>query len=185
MPEIKIVPYKPDWPAEYERLAAALKNALGELALRIDHIGSTAVPGLAAKDRIDIQISVGALTPELIESLTNHGYIHKPGLEDTPRGENPDPGDWRKLVFVTPDDERPANIHLREWGRPNQRYALLFRDFLRAHPISRDGYAKVKEELARLHPHDKDVYYAVKEPVFDIIHEAMEMWAEYTGWNPA
>ena len=183
MSKIEIVPYDPNWPDEFERLAADLKDALGELALRIDHIGSTSVPGLAAKDIIDIQISAGALAPELIEKLVNRDYVHRPGYEDMPRGENPDPHDWSKLYFNPPETERRAHIHVRVLGRPNQRYALLFRDFLRAHPVSRQAYAQVKQQLARLHPDDKEAYYAVKEPVFDIIYEAMEMWAQHTGWG--
>ena len=180
MPEIEIVPYDPAWPDEFERLAADLKDALGELALRIDHIGSTAVPGLAAKNVIDIQVSVGALTPELTERLVSHGYIHRPGYSDLPRGENPASDDWSKLYFNAPKTERQTHIHVRVLGRPNQRYALLFRDFLRAHPVSREGYAQVKQQLARQHPDDKDAYYDVKEPVFDILYQAWRCEAEYT-----
>ncbi|MBS1999041.1 MAG: GrpB family protein, partial [Cyanobacteria bacterium SZAS LIN-2] len=57
--KITIVPYNPAWPAQFEQIAAPLAAALGALAIRIDHIGSTAVPGLAAKDRIDIQLTLG------------------------------------------------------------------------------------------------------------------------------
>jgi len=180
---IEIVPYDSNWPQEFQRLASDLSNVLGDMALRIDHIGSTAVQGLAAKDRIDIQVGVDALQPVLIERLTCRGFIHLPHLSDVPHGKNPVPEDWRKFVFTCPENERPANIHIRVLDRPNHRFALLFCDYLRAHPISRDAYAMIKKELAKLHPYDSEIYYAIKEPVFDILYEAMEIWAANSSWS--
>jgi len=69
-----ILPYQPTWPDEYHRIAARLRRGLGDLALRIDHIGSTAVPGLAAKDIIDIQVTVAALDDALLAAFTALGY---------------------------------------------------------------------------------------------------------------
>src|SRR5258706_3535832 len=70
MPKPEIIPYQPAWPAEFEAIAARLRQALGPLAARVDHIGSTAVPGLAAKDVIDVQISVAALDAATVQALT-------------------------------------------------------------------------------------------------------------------
>src|SRR6185437_2768817 len=73
---IIIVPYDPTWPAEFGAVARPLRAALGSLALRIDHVGSTAVPGLAAKDKIDIQVTVQDFTniTRINAAITNLGY---------------------------------------------------------------------------------------------------------------
>lgn len=183
---IVITPYNPEWPQEFARLAAALKEALGVLALRIDHIGSTAVPGLAAKDLIDIQLTVRALSPEVEGALVSLGYErrteircdHRPPLANGPES------DWEKWLFRPPAGQRPTNLHVRVEGRPNQRYPLLFRDYLRARPEAAEAYGQVKRELARLHPEDKEAYYAVKDPVFDIIITGAEEWARAVNWQP-
>ncbi|MFN8486616.1 MAG: GrpB family protein [Caldilineaceae bacterium] len=71
---IRISPYNPKWPEEFERIKASLHAILGDLALRIDHIGSTSVPGLGAKDVIDIQITVKALDEQIRRELSQAGY---------------------------------------------------------------------------------------------------------------
>ena len=80
--------------------------------------------------------------------------------------------------------ERRANIHLRSAGRRNQRYALLFRDYLRADDVVRDAYGLLKQRLAVLYPDDLEGYYDIKDPVMDIIYRGAESWAEATGWSP-
>src|SRR5215213_4858725 len=81
MPLVEIMPYDPRWPAEFAAIGAALRGALGDLALRIDHIGSTSVPSLAAKDRIDVQLTVADFARfELVEAaLKRLGYTFVPG----------------------------------------------------------------------------------------------------------
>ena len=131
-----IEPYSDRWPREFSRIGRALRGVLGERALRIDHIGSTSVPGLAAKDTIDVQVTVADLPDANL--LAGAGYRefapvrdHRP--PDAPYGED----DWAKRLFNEPPDERRANIHVRVEGRANQRYALLFRDYLRTHRLRR------------------------------------------------
>ena len=80
--------------------------------------------------------------------------------------------------------QRPTHLHVRQVGRANQRYALLFRDYLRAHPGAAETYAIIKRELIRLNPDDVDAYYAVKDPVCDLIMDAARIWAAATGWDP-
>ena len=90
---IEIIPYQDNWPREFQEIALALRRALGALALRIDHIGSTSVPGLAAKDVIDIQITVTQLSGEVITAMTAPGYIRPEGIwrDHRPPGiEGPD-----------------------------------------------------------------------------------------------
>ncbi len=185
---IAIVPYDDRWPAEFDRVARPLRAALGSLAVRIDHIGSTAVPGLAAKDVVDVQVTVAALDAAAIAAaLLPLGYTIWEGIarDHVPPGREADaPDEWRKLYFHAPAGQRRTHLHVRQAGRANQRYALLCRDYLRAAPATAAAYARVKEALARLHPDDQDAYYDVKDPVCDIIIDAAERWAAATGYVP-
>jgi GrpB-like predicted nucleotidyltransferase (UPF0157 family) len=183
---IEIVPYHPAWPEEFQAIGRVIRAALGDLALRIDHIGSTSVPGLAAKDRIDLQVTVRGLVPEVEEALSVVGYERSTRIQGDhlPPGGDPNPALWVKWFFRPPASLRPTNVHVRVLGLPNQRYPLLFRDFLRASPAAALAYARVKKALARHHADDVDAYYEVKDPVCDIIIAGAELWAEMTGWQP-
>ncbi len=185
---IAILPYAAQWPMEFRAIGAPLRKALGDLALRVDHIGSTSVPGLAAKDVIDIQVTVAALDVEpLTQALAPLGYtLYPPADHDhVPPGHDDPPEEWRKLFFRPPEGQRRTNLHVRQAGRANQRYALLFRDYLRVDPQARGAYQQIKEALARLHPDDVDAYYDVKDPVCDIVMAAAERWATATSYAPA
>lgn len=173
---IAIVDYDPIWPAEFDAIRAVLQEALGPLALSIDHIGSTAVPGLGAKDVIDVQVTVAALWPEIAERLGAAGFEQRQELryDHLPPGADEDPRLWAKLVFVTPAGQRRAHIHVRVAGNPNQRYPLLFRDYLRAHPHSAAAIDRVKRALARRHADDKEAYYDIKDPVYDLVWDAAQ-----------
>ena len=128
---VTIVPYQSTWPDEFQRLGGVLRGSLGDLALRIDHIGMTSIPGLAAKDRIDIQVTVEDLDPAIEGALSHIGYQQIEYLTDHPPiGIESHARDWIKWVFKPPAGQRPTNLHVR---RANQRYALLFRDYLRTH----------------------------------------------------
>lgn len=181
---IEIVEYRLDWPGEFARIAAQLKQTLGELAHRIDHIGSTAVPGLAAKDRIDIQISVAALNDEVKQRLESLGYIHASQItaDHQPPGDSSLAEHWQKWFFRAPPAQRPTNTHVRVAGLRNQRYALLFRDYLRAHPATAAAYGELKRRLAR-ELRDPESYPDVKDPAVDLIYLAAEAWAAQTGWQ--
>ena len=184
---ITIVPYDSRWPEEFAAVAQPLRAALGELALRIDHIGSTAIPGLAAKDRIDVQVTVQDFdcTDQLVTALGVLGYTRREDINcdhRPPFAQGPEAG-WEKRYFRAPPGQRPTNLHVRALGRANQRYPLLFRDYLRAHPAASAAYAQIKLNLARLHPDDVDFYYGIKDPVCDVIIVAAEEWARLTGWQ--
>lgn len=184
---IEIVPYSSRWPEEFREIGAAIRDAMGERALRIDHIGSTSVPGLAAKDVIDIQLTVEELdAPSIAAALATVGYSPHEGIvhDHVPPGMDDDPGEWRKLYFAPPTGQRRTHLHVRQQGRANQRYALLFRDYLRANPPAATTYRLIKEELACLHPHDADAYYAIKDPVCDLIIQAAERWTIATDYAP-
>lgn len=184
---ITISPYQPGWPEEFNRIAASLRAALGDLALRIDHIGSTSVPGLDAKDRIDIQVTVAALTPEVEAALNRVGFTRSQRIsaDHIPPGAEVNETDWAKWFFSPEKMSRPINLHVRIAGKPNQRYPILFRDFLRVHPEAAEAYARVKRALAKYHSEDIDAYCEIKDPVCDLIHQAAESWAAETNWQPA
>jgi GrpB-like predicted nucleotidyltransferase (UPF0157 family) len=182
---IIILPYQSRWPGEFLALGIEFRQALGGRALRIDHIGSTSVPGLAAKDVIDIQVTVESLDPKIEESLLRTGYqrLIDITMDHRPPGGPTDPLEWSKWLFKPSASQRPVNVHVRLKGRANQRYPLLFRDYLRSHAMVAEAYGQVKSALALLHPDNVDAYYDVKDPVCDIIIGGAEDWARTSGWE--
>jgi GrpB-like predicted nucleotidyltransferase (UPF0157 family) len=189
MPGFDIIPYQESWPAEFEGLARRIREALGGRALRVDHIGSTSVPGLASKDKIDVQITVADFSEGtvagLIAALEEVGYTWiATNLSDhRPPGHTGPDSDWEKRYFRCPVGERRSNTHVRAAGRANQRYALLFRDYLRARPQAAAGYAELKRRLAAYVGEDTLSYTEIKDPVCDVIMAAAEDWARATGWS--
>lgn len=182
---ISLSPYQSTWPSEFRDFGTSLRHHLGSLALRIDHIGSTSVPDLAAKDILDIQVTVGALIPAVEEAILAAGYSRlQYSTDHVPPACNPDPSQWQKWVFRR-ERERPINLHARIKGRANQRYALLFRDYLRANPLASQAYGQVKSNIIKYHPEeDMNAYYDIKDPVCDIIMGGAETWAAAAAWAP-
>ena len=145
------------------------------MALRIDHIGSTSVPGLAAKPVIDIQVSVERLEPvaPFRDRLVALGLVY--------RAENPE---RTKRYFREAPGEPRTHIHVRRMGSFSEQFALLFRDFLRVDQRAADDYAGVKRTLARQHPHDGQAYTDAKVPFFWETIQRADDWAQRTGWEP-
>lgn len=185
---ITILPYTERWAAEFAVIGAALRQAVGRRAERIDHIGSTSVPGLDAKDVIDVQLTVATFEPagELEQSISRLGYLPRPAIsaDHTPALMCAAADQWVKRFFHTTSNQRRVHLHVRISGRANQRYALLFRDYLRAHPASAASYAAVKQQLAHYHPDNATAYVTIKDPVCDLIMAAAEAWAVAHGWQP-
>ena len=115
---IQIEPHKPIWREEFFALGRAIRQALGDLALRIDHIGSTAVPGLAAKDRIDIQVTVRGLDAAVEGALNRAGYrrIEWITQDHVPPRFDGEPSEWVKWTFTPSAGQRSANVHVRLAG---------------------------------------------------------------------
>ena len=182
---ITITPYQTKWPEEFLALGNGLRQGLGGRALRIDHIGSTSVPGLAAKDIIDIQVTVQDFEPEVEKILMRAGYqrLIDITMDHLPPGDDRDPLEWSKWMFKPSAPGRPVNLHVRLIGHANQRYPLLLRDYLRSHAMVAEAYRRVKSALALHHPDNMDAYYDVKDPVCDIIIGGAEDWAGITGWE--
>jgi len=181
---IKISEYQEAWPQQFRHIARTLRTSLGDSALRIDHIGSTAVPGLAAKDILDIQISVASFDDPLLERLSALGYSRDENFnrDHRPPGDQSPDSHWHKWFFRAPLGQRPTNTHVRILGNANQLYALLFRDYLRSHPATATAYANLKRELA-LELRDDSRYPDVKGPAVHVIYLAAVDWAASTGWH--
>jgi dephospho-CoA kinase len=175
----QLVPYRPAWADDARRIIKRLQIACGEKALRIDHIGSTAVPGMDAKDVIDIQVTVASLevADEINDAMTNVGY---PRIEhitaDTPH--TADAALWHKRIHCAADPGRPANLHIRVDGWPAQQFALLFRDWLATNPGVRQDYLAVKRRAL-----SAPDYAEAKEPWFADAYERAWEWAKTTGWR--
>jgi GrpB-like predicted nucleotidyltransferase (UPF0157 family) len=182
---LKIVPYNENWPVEFQQIAADLRRGLGALALHIDHIGSTSVPGLDAKDVLDVQISVAALDERVRAAMLALGYVQAEGIWRDHRPPNtPEAVDeWKKLMFIQAPGQRRINVHVRMLGRANQRYPLLFRDYLRMHPATAEAYGELKRRLVQ-NLADWETYPDVKDPAVDLIYFAAEDWAATTSWQP-
>lgn len=186
-PEVVVVGHQAHWQSEFETMGAHLREVLGSTALRIDHIGSTSVPGLAAKDIIDIQVTVANLScMESFETrmkgagFRQRGDIQRDVLVGLP-GDSPE---LEKKYFRESNGDRRRHIHVRQQGRINHRYALLFRDYLRAIPAVRGAYEIVKKRLAEIFPNSIDGYLSIKDPYMDTIYTGAEHWAQNVGWKP-
>jgi len=186
MNAIAIVNPDASWAAQYDKTAQVISNILGDVAVRVDHIGSTAVPGLAAKDVLDIQVTVAAESEleDAVQLLVAADWEAR-----APRRDHPVPGlpqdefQWVKRLVIEPMYRRRVNLHLRVAGRANQRYALLFRDYLRAHPDTAAAYGEFKRRAAALPLESVGEYADLKDPVCDLIYLPAEEWAERTGWT--
>jgi GrpB-like predicted nucleotidyltransferase (UPF0157 family) len=156
--EIELVPSNPEWPKDFEEEAARLRTVIpADLLIDLDHIGSTAVPGLLAKPIIDIQATVtdlAAAKAALVAPLEAAGYAFWE--------ENPDTD---RLFFVKglppSAPRRTHHLHVLEAGTPALKH-IAFRDYLRDHPAEADRYARLKQDLARRHRHDREVYTEAK-----------------------
>jgi GrpB-like predicted nucleotidyltransferase (UPF0157 family) len=154
-PAVRIVEYDPDWPARAEAELRRIDAALGEVAVRLEHIGSTAVPGLAAKPIVDLLVAVVALEPRdaYVEPLQALGYEFAPA-----------PGSAQRHFFGKPPERpRTHHAHVVEAGSEHELRHLAVRDFLRAHPDEAGRYAALKRDVAARHPGDRLAYIAGKE----------------------
>src|SRR5919106_681341 len=127
--------YRPDWSSEFIQMGRRIRSILGDAAIRIDHIGSTAVPGLSAKNVIDVQITVADLdaAERVTHPLRAAGFRQGETFDTDVFHTFPAASrELRKLYMREPEGERRVHLHIRELGRFNQRFALLFRDYLRA-----------------------------------------------------
>jgi len=165
MRDMSVAPYSPKWPTAFAAEAARLRMALGDLVVRIHHIGSTAVPGLAAKPVIDILLEVRDLSQldasdRVMESL---GYL--------PRGEY---GIAGRRYYPKGGDARSHHVHAFVVGDEHVAKHLAFRDFLRSHPAVAAAYAETKRAAVTDHRHDPEGYQLCKrEFIARTLHQAV------------
>jgi GrpB-like predicted nucleotidyltransferase (UPF0157 family) len=172
--KIEVLDWRPEWGEIFKALGTELRLALGPAALRIDHIGSTAIPGMAAKPIIDVQISVVDLSTfsDFADPLARLGYRF--------RKDNPE---LTKRYFREPLGTRRTHIHVRERGGWHEQWALLFRDYMRSNAGEHRAYAELKRHLAAVYPRDMEAYTTGKvELLWQIIQRA-DHWAKDTGWK--
>lgn len=183
--ELELVPTDPAWSAQAERLLTRLRQAFGDVLVTADHVGSTAVPGLLAKDVLDLQVGVTSLADadgDVVRSrLDAAGFPRTEGAcTDVDRGSS---GTWPKRMHGNADPARVTHIHVREAGSPGWRWALLFRDWMRADAQARAEYEARKLSIAGTGAGASE-YAAAKEPWFEEVHPRAEAWALETGWEP-
>ncbi len=190
-----VVAADPEWSAQAQRSIARMAVACGSYALRMDHIGSTAVPQLPARDVVDVQITVASMeaADALAEPLRRIGFPRMEGVvSDEPKpaygvGGEADPAMWAKRMHGGADPGRTVAIHIRVDGWPGQRFALVFRDWLRADPAAAAEYVDVKLSAAaaaeREASYDEQMaaYDRVKAPWFDGAYVRAWKWAEESG----
>jgi GrpB-like predicted nucleotidyltransferase (UPF0157 family) len=169
---IRVVRYDPCWPEDFRAWCERLAGLLGPVALRIDHVGSTSVPGLAAKPVVDVQVSVAELGDE-------DRYVppcEMAGLELSFRDN--------EHRYFRPPQGQPGDVHVHvcQQGSSWERLHLLFRDYLRASPGARRAYVKVKREAAELWTDQEAAYTEAKSDVVLRILDRAEAWADATGW---
>lgn len=171
-----IEPYNNNWLDVFNELRDQIVDQIGNSIHRIDHIGSTAIYGLAAKPIIDVQISVMDLDDidEINLGLSSIGYQY--------RKDNPD---LSKRYFRETTGMRRTHIHVRQSGSWSEQFNLLFRDFLREHENERNEYAQVKYDLANRFKEQRELYVEGKtEIVWNIMIKANK-WSQEIGWKPS
>ncbi|MFC6288171.1 GrpB family protein [Nocardioides sp. GCM10027113] len=153
---VDVVEYRPEWPARFEEVAVRLRRALlGVSSARVEHVGSTSVPGLAAKPVLDIDVIVERRDVGLaIRALEGLGYVHRGDL-----------GVAGREAFRPPDQDPARNVYVCEAGTLNVRNHLAVRDVLRQRDDLRDEYAACKRALAADPDMDIDRYIAGKTDV--------------------
>jgi dephospho-CoA kinase len=169
-----LVAADPNWPDQAARILARLNTSCGHRAVRIDHIGSTAIAGLDARDVIDVQITVASLemADELADALRQAGYPRVDSVTaDVRFADATDSALWHKRFHASADPGRPTHIHIRVDGWPNQQFALLFVDWLNANPGVRADYAHAKRSNTT-------------HQWFADAHGRAWAWAQGTGWPP-
>jgi GrpB-like predicted nucleotidyltransferase (UPF0157 family) len=168
-PAVRIVDYDAAWPAAAEAELRRIGDALAEVAIRLEHVGSTAVPGLAAKPILDLQLAVDALEPRerYVRPLERLGYLFAP----TP--ESPD-----HHFFARPAQRpRTHHLHVCAAGSGHEFRHLAVRDFLRADAGEAAAYAALKRRVAARHPQDRLAYIEGKDDYVAALQARAVAWA--------
>jgi dephospho-CoA kinase len=169
------------WPLQAQRVITRVGGVAAGRALRIDHIGSTSVPGLDAKDVLDVQVVVSDLEVAkcLAADLSAVGLIRLAGRW----WDNARDGTTRdKAMATNADPARAVNCHIRPADSPTWRETLLLRDWLRAHPAGVREYAELKHRLVAQRWDSMEAYATAKTPFLFSVLDQAQLWAARTGW---
>lgn len=168
MRQVIVLSYQSEWESEYAREAERLRDVFGARLHSIHHMGSTSVPGLAAKPIIDILPVVDSLDgiEQFDASIKALGYEAK--------GEFGMPG---RRYYRKGGDERTHHIHLYAVGNPEIERHLVFRNYLRAHPEEVNAYGTLKEQLAATYPYDIEAYIAGKDAFVKKLEQRAIAWS--------
>ncbi|MFK7824153.1 MAG: GNAT family N-acetyltransferase [Oligoflexales bacterium] len=182
----KLSEYDSNWPQVFDDIRQSIIE-ISPVILPIEHIGSTAVPNLAAKPVIDMQVGVEDFKQisRLKSRLENLGleFVNGVDRDHVPFEELEFASSgWEKRFFRGEISEFRVNVHIRIFGNPNWRFALLFRDFLRANEKALMAYEQVKRRLSELCI-ASGIYAYTKDPVCDLIYLQAEEWATKTNWK--
>jgi GrpB-like predicted nucleotidyltransferase (UPF0157 family) len=168
---IRIVPYNPDWEMLFEKEKALIAGVLGEdLALHIEHFGSTSVTGLAAKPTIDILVEVPNLSDKIKQIITRK--LETAGYGNMHNSERANKMTFGKGYDENTIDAQTYHVHIREKGNTPQE-EIYFRDFLRQNSDIRDEYAKLKYALAEKHKYNREDYTQAKTAFITKITERL------------
>ncbi len=168
MRNIVVVEYSPEWPAAFEREAASLRPALGAALREFHHIGSTSVPGLAAKPVIDML----AVVADLAALDARDPFLLELGY--TPKGEFGIAG--RRFYSKGADDARTHHLHAFAEGHASITRHFDFRDYLRAHPEAAAHYGALKQRLAAENREEIEVYLAGKAGFIEELLAKAQAW---------
>lgn len=172
---VTLADYDPEWRARFEVIRDRLVAALGSTALRVEHVGSTSIPGLAAKPVIDVQLSV----PDIEDEAAYTPAIESLGWPLLAR--EPDVG---HRYFRDPAGiPRRVQIHVCQVGSKWERDHLLFRDYLRAHPERAAAYEAMKRSAIERYGADRLAYTEAKGPFIERALADAEVWAASVGWT--
>jgi GrpB-like predicted nucleotidyltransferase (UPF0157 family) len=165
---IVVLPYDKQWKQDFLMIKDELTAALGELAIGIEHVGSTSVEGLSAKPIIDIDVVIKDYTvfEEVVSALGSIGYRHEGDLGIAGR---------EAFKYDGKDHLRKHHLYVCPEASPELKRHIAFRDYLRTHPDAVREYSRIKEEGARLYPYDIDRYIEHKSPFIEKIYAMMEL----------
>ena len=158
---IKLFPYNPKWEKLFEKEKQLLKKTFGDTIIGIEHIGSTAIPGVPAKPIIDIDVGVESL--EIARSMKKQfeklGYCHRPFTpKKTKEGLK-----WEELYAKGPEANRTHYVHVTVYENNYWKNDLLFRDYIRKNSVRAGQYTKLKEKLAKKYHNNREAYTRNKE----------------------
>lgn len=162
---VTVLPYDKAWTTAFEAIKAEVKAALGELAIAVEHVGSTSVEGMSAKPCIDLDVVIAdyGVFPEAVARLAAIGYVHEGNLDI----EGREAFDYKDKPHLC-----KHHLYVCPMDSPELRRHVVFRDYLRAHPEAAAAYSGVKEEAAKLYPDDIDGYMAHKAGVIAELYKA-------------